>query len=103
MAKVTYTPEQGVSEETTQFGYHFNKGQSVEVTDEKHLAKFRGNPYFAVGDKKGDHTLEDHEERAARAPAEAARMAAGLPPLDSDDEPTDRMAAARAAKAAKRG
>lgn len=102
MAKVTYTPEQGVSEETSQFGYHFKKGQSVEITDEKHLAKFRGNPYFAVGDKKGDHTLEDHEERAARVPAEVARMAAGLPPVD-EDEATDRMAAARAAKAAKKG
>ena len=38
----------------------------------------------------------------ARVPAEVARMAAGLPPVD-EDEATDRMAAARAAKAAKKG
>ncbi len=82
MAKVTYAPPKGEPLETTQFGYHFDKGESVEVDDEKHLAKFRGNPFFVVGDKKGDHTLKDHEERAQRIPAEVARQAEGLPPVD---------------------
>lgn len=59
MAKVTYAPAQGEPEETTQFGYHFAKGKSVDVTDEKHLAKFRGNPYFAVAEKKGNDKKEE--------------------------------------------
>ncbi len=84
MPKVTYTPGQGEAEETSQFGYHFKKGQSVEVTDEKQLAKFRGNPFFAVGDKKGDHTLEEHEERAKRIPLEALRMAQGMPATEEE-------------------
>ncbi|NOV17880.1 hypothetical protein E5S70_17665 [Ensifer adhaerens] len=53
MAKVIYTPEKGASDETEQFGYSFAGGKPTEVkdTDEKALAKFRGNPFFKVEDK----------------------------------------------------
>lgn len=43
MAKVKYLPG-----DTEQFGYVFEAGNSTEVTDEKHLAKFRGNRFFEV-------------------------------------------------------
>jgi hypothetical protein len=38
------------SGDTTQYGYDFVGGEPVEVTDEKHLNKFRGNPFFEVTD-----------------------------------------------------
>lgn len=41
--KVTY-----LEGDTEQFGYVFADGKPVEVTDAAHLAKFRGNPFFAV-------------------------------------------------------
>lgn len=44
MSKVKYLG----SEDTAQFGYTFEGGKSVDVTDEKHLAKFRGNAFFEV-------------------------------------------------------
>jgi hypothetical protein len=47
MPKVKY-----LGGDTSQFGYDFKDGESVTVTDEKHLAKFKGNPHFEVsGDK----------------------------------------------------
>lgn len=45
MAKVTY-----LDGATTQFGYVFEPGGSVEVSEEKHLAKFRGNRFFEVSE-----------------------------------------------------
>jgi hypothetical protein len=47
MANVKY-----LGGDTSQFGYDFKDGETVNVTDEKHLAKFKGNPHFQVaGDK----------------------------------------------------
>lgn len=46
MTKVTHP-----GGDTVQFGYVFEGGKPVDVTDEKHLAKFRGNPAFEVSDK----------------------------------------------------
>lgn len=43
MAKVTY--KDGA---TSQYGYEFEAGKAVEVTDPKHLAKFAGNAFFDV-------------------------------------------------------
>lgn len=57
MAKVSYHPEPGVSDETTQFGYDFADGKPVKVDDPKALAKFRGNKFFKVSEK------EDKEEK----------------------------------------
>lgn len=50
MALVTYNPVEGAAapSTTSQFGYDFTAGTPVEVTDEKHLAKFAGHPFFAV-------------------------------------------------------
>lgn len=53
MTKVIYLGEPGGSKTTTQFGYSFEDGRATEVSDEKHLAKFRGNAHFAVDG--GDH------------------------------------------------
>lgn len=50
MPKVKYIGEPGGTRDTTQFGYVFEDGKAVEVTDEKHLAKFRGNRFFEVSD-----------------------------------------------------
>lgn len=56
--KVSYHPEPGTSDETTQFGYDFAGGRPTEVTDEKALAKFRGNPFFKVAKAKEDETSQ---------------------------------------------
>lgn len=47
MAKVTY-----LDGRTSQYGYEFTAGVATEVTDEKHLAKFRGNAAFEVTEAK---------------------------------------------------
>lgn len=47
MAKVSYLPG-----DTEQFGYVFHGGKPVDVTDAKHLAKFRGNRFFNVEEEK---------------------------------------------------
>jgi len=52
MPKVKYLGEPG----GTQYGYVFEDGKSVEVTDEKHLGKFRGNRFFEVKDDKPEKT-----------------------------------------------
>jgi hypothetical protein len=49
MAQVKY-----LEGDTTQYGYDFIGGNSVEVTDEKHLAKFRGNRFFEVTDEPSE-------------------------------------------------
>lgn len=43
MAKVKY-----LDGDTSQYGYAFEGGKPVEVTDAKHLAKFAGNRFFEV-------------------------------------------------------
>lgn len=60
--KVSYHPEPGVSDETTQFGYDFEGGSATEVTDEKALAKFRGNPFFKVAKAKEDETSQRRQK-----------------------------------------
>lgn len=57
--KVSYHPEPGTSDETTQFGYDFEGGNATEVTDEKALAKFRGNPFFNVSKAKEEKPVEE--------------------------------------------
>lgn len=52
MAKVSYHPEPGAAEETSQFGFNFAKGKSVDVSDAHALAKFRGNRFFKVSEKE---------------------------------------------------
>lgn len=61
MAQVKYKPEPGVSDETEQFGYEFKGGKAVEVTDEQHLAKFRGNRFFEVSTKQKKAETADDE------------------------------------------
>lgn len=46
MAKVSY-----LDGNTEQFGYTFD-GKPVDVSDERHLAKFRGNRFFKVSETK---------------------------------------------------
>lgn len=61
MAKAKFTPEEGVSDETTQYGVTFAGGEYVEVTDEKALAKFRGNPFFEVEDEATEDQEDDKD------------------------------------------
>lgn len=50
MAKVTYRPvrEHAAPDHTSQYGYDFEAGQPVEVTNAAHVAKFSGHPSFEV-------------------------------------------------------
>lgn len=57
MAKVLYCPDDDMPESTEQYGYIFDGGKSVEVTDAKHLRKFSGNPFFEVETAKTDPKL----------------------------------------------
>lgn len=50
MPEVRYLGEEGGTRDTVQFGYVFEDGNPVDVTDEKHLAKFRGNRFFEVSE-----------------------------------------------------
>ncbi|MDX3926742.1 MAG: hypothetical protein QHC90_13185 [Shinella sp.] len=59
MAQVKYRPGA-----TSQFGYDFEEGKSVEVTDARHLAKFRGNPFFEVAEAKEQPKADDNELKA---------------------------------------
>lgn len=59
MTKVSYLPEPGTPDETTQFGYDFSDGKSVSVTDAKALAKFRGNRFFKVSEAKEEKKPEE--------------------------------------------
>lgn len=52
MAMVKYVGEPGGTKDTEQYGYEFAGGKAVEVTDEAHLRKFRGNPHFEVDEKE---------------------------------------------------
>jgi len=45
--------------DTEQFGYVFTGGEPVEVTNEKHLAKFSGNPAFEVEGSPANETSDD--------------------------------------------
>ncbi|WP_027039114.1 hypothetical protein [Mesorhizobium ciceri] len=72
MATVTYVPAQGEPPETSQFGYHFAKGQPVEVTEPKHLRKFAGNPFFDVDDADDELAKATKVEGLAKARAAKA-------------------------------
>lgn len=55
MAKVTYRPSDPSDTITEIFGQVVEAGQSVDVTNEAHLFKLKGNPEFEVsGNKAGD-------------------------------------------------
>ncbi len=58
MAKVVYRPETDMPESTEQFGYSFEKGKSVDVTDAQHLRKFSGNRFFEM--RKAGDPLKAH-------------------------------------------
>lgn len=50
MAKVTYTPTDEMPSKTSQFGFDFDAGKSVDVPAGKALDKFRGNAFFDVAE-----------------------------------------------------
>lgn len=55
MVKVTYRPTDPSDTVTEAFGEVFEAGESIDIKDEKHIAKLRGNPEFqVVGTKSGD-------------------------------------------------
>jgi hypothetical protein len=55
MARFTYTGVDGAADPngTRQFGIDFPVNKSVEVTDEKAIAKLAGHPHFKASDKDG--------------------------------------------------
>lgn len=66
MAKVTY-----LEGRTSQYGYEFTAGESTEVTNPKHLAKFAGNPSFLVEGAANDEP--DAEQPEPPAPAQTGQ------------------------------
>lgn len=49
MVKVSYHPEPGSPDETTQFGYDFADGKPTDVkAGDRALAKFSGNRFFKI-------------------------------------------------------
>ncbi len=60
MAKVSYHPGNGESDETEQFGYSFSDGKPTEVkdADTAALAKFAGNRFFKIHEKKEAKKVE---------------------------------------------
>ncbi|WP_156528542.1 hypothetical protein [Sinorhizobium glycinis] len=56
MAKVIYHPERGAPDDTVQFGYEFKDKKPTDVpdTDDKALAKFRGNAFFKIVGEKSE-------------------------------------------------
>ena len=44
------------------FGYEFTKGESVEVEEELHLSKFRGNNHFEVEEGKQKEPAKPKKE-----------------------------------------
>ena len=49
MVKVSYHPEPGSPDETTQFGYDFAGGKPTDVkAGDRALAKFSGNRFFKI-------------------------------------------------------
>lgn len=65
MAKVTYNPTDGGDTITEAFGHVFEAGDSVDIKDEAHLAKLKGNPQFEVAGAKSSDTTEAKNRAAA--------------------------------------
>lgn len=71
MTKVSYHPEPGSPDETTQFGYDFADGKPTTVTDGAALAKFRANQFFKV------HTEKAEKPKSENAGLKAVHIAGG--------------------------
>lgn len=57
--KVTYVGDDNLPPQKTKFlGYEFTLGESIEVTDEKHLTTFRKHRCFKVSRAKTDDSLK---------------------------------------------
>ncbi len=78
MTKVTYAPDKeqiatdALPENTEQFGYTFEGGKAVDVTNPAHLRKFAGHPHFKVA---GNVALDNDVVRTA-AERESAMLGA---------------------------
>lgn len=81
MAQVKY-----LDGNTTQFGYVFEGGEAVEVTDAKHLSKFAGNPFFEVsgGNASVDLKAEHHGGGRFNITKGEDVLAKGLNKADAD-------------------
>lgn len=75
MVKVTYNPTDPGDTITEAFGRIFEAGQSADITDDKTLAKLKGNPEFDVG---GAKAADDSEGKArARESEKLAKVVDG--------------------------
>lgn len=81
MPQVTYKPGLGDPDVVEVFGRVFEAGKGVEVTDENHVRKLEGNPFFQVAGAKpeaADKAAEENDrvlERALDGRTKAAREA----------------------------
>lgn len=62
MPKVTYKPGVGDVDVVEVFGKVFEAGKATEVTDERHLEKLSGNPFFEVAGAKPEAEAKADEE-----------------------------------------
>lgn len=67
--KFTYTPAVGEPDVVDTFGHVFAAGDPVDVTNEKAIAKLKGNPHFKGESEKAidGRTREAREARARAA------------------------------------
>lgn len=74
MAQVKYHGEfpEG-ADSITQYGYVFEKGKGVNVTDKAHLEKLAGNRFFEVSGESDKEAVKQGQEEAEKAEAEALR------------------------------
>lgn len=81
MPQVTYKPGVGDPDVVEAFGKVFEAGKGVEVTDERHIQKLSGNPFFKVAGAKPEAAARADEEndrvleRALDGRTKAAREA----------------------------
>lgn len=101
MAKVTWKGESGGPDGIEQFGLKFPKGEAVTVPDDhRHLAKFRGNPQFAVEDGAQELSSEADDEPPYKAVHKGRGVYAvagpeGVPDAGPFDKATAKAEAAR--------
>lgn len=61
--KVTYEPLDPADTITTVFGRTVEAGESIDISDEGHLAKLKGNPEFKVAGNKAKPGPEDKDAK----------------------------------------
>ena len=107
--KVVYTPGPGEPEEIEAFGHVFVAGEGIDISEEKHLEKMRGNPSFRVGNEKPEReagkpseddkrltkALDGRSKAAREARAKADEAEAEAAAAERAQEHVEQIAASR--------